>query len=563
MSTETNHLTQPRRALYSRAFRPLSWWIVISAVLLAWEYHRTHALRTTLTFGLTIEGKPVDPGVACSASVNNRAVMSGSVVPIGWRSIRVEAADAEPVQKSLFIWYGENSAGEINLPWSRGVLDMSIDPPAQEVRGKGPHHSFSLAGSSGKTVTIPVGHYEITARFEHFSEPYSVTVARNETNWLVIKPVVGAVSVVSDPPGAQFRLASVIKRDVAAEGTAPMLIRYLPESEYRLSIWRGEYLKEMSFAVKQGETNAIKVPFEYGTVTFASDPSGATIFRDGKEVGQTPATLSELRLGRYNFRLQKEGFQPVEVPIEVQSTNSITVSTNLVSLQYSEAMVNARLEAVRPSPDYQRALRLVEQALKAKPGDAEALTLRDRLENGLQEAERNQVEREKQRAAQKQQEELEARRRALAEKFHNATRNYAEAELFDTHQFEFRSDVATVRAAVLRAVRKTSTKWGLQREDRLNQNNILLHFTPSAILTLGRHCFVLVSEFGPGEVHVHAKFWDYVGMSEGTSILDAIIPDKTVAVHRKFFKPEQAAAVDQRRRDIAENFRRTLENELR
>ncbi len=140
---------------------------------------------------------------------------------------------------------------------------------------------------------------------------------------------------------------------------------------------------------------------------------------------------------------------------------------------------------------------------------------------------------------------------------------YTNAELFDAHRRDFRSDLPTVRAAILRAIRKTSIRWSMGQELRVDSQTIIFHCTPSGILMLGRRCSILASEVAPGEVQVYAKFWDYIGTSEGNSLIDALIPDKFVPVHKKFFKPDQATAIEQRRRDITENFFEKLQSELR
>ncbi|PWJ39258.1 PEGA domain-containing protein [Sediminitomix flava] len=61
-------------------------------------------------------------------------------------------------------------------------------------------------------------------------------------------------------------------------------------------------------------------------VNFSSQPSGAKIFIDGKEYGQTPSTVSLKRMGRlkgeastkqsYNVKVELEGFYPYEVIIK-------------------------------------------------------------------------------------------------------------------------------------------------------------------------------------------------------------------------------------------------------
>lgn len=47
-----------------------------------------------------------------------------------------------------------------------------------------------------------------------------------------------------------------------------------------------------------------------------SDPSGAKVYLDGKESGDTPMTLSDIKIGRHQIRVAKEGYEAYEVSVE-------------------------------------------------------------------------------------------------------------------------------------------------------------------------------------------------------------------------------------------------------
>lgn len=109
----------------------------------------------------------------------------------------------------------------------------------------------------------------------HLSEHHTVQVGRNETNSLLIKPNVGTLSVSSEPPGAEFSLSATGRNRINEQGNVPKLIEGLPAGNYQLRVWRGDYVKEMTPAVKKWETNRINVAFEYGEVRVVSEPDGA------------------------------------------------------------------------------------------------------------------------------------------------------------------------------------------------------------------------------------------------------------------------------------------------
>ena len=550
-----------RRVHLDRAFRPLLYWLVISAVLLAFDFHRKNAPLTTITFSVFIDREAVRNLGPNSATMGKQLVGPGSVVPVGWRRLRVSRADAGYAEVPLFVWYGSNNAGQIDLKWDRGTLDLAIAPRAKSVRVDGPHYSFSLANSSGISVSVPVGFYTVSSTFDYAFEQGPIEVLRGVTNRLVVRPAVGTLKLTSEPSGAKFLLSGGIQNNLTKTGDVPALIEGLPVGKYALRVWRDDYLKEEPIQIMKWETNRAFVQFEYGEVKVLSEPDGATIVAIGsngeKSVGQTPTTLGELRPGRYRFRLEKEGFSPVEVFTEVVGTNSITLSTNLMTVRYAEAMANARRDASSLSPDYRRALSNVELALKERPDDAGTLALKSEIEAAF----RGHEERV---AQDKKQADLDGRKSSAKEAFERATSGMRQPELFDTHIWEFQSQVSKVRDAVLRAFTKGSTVWIVDKETKISNETVAFHCHPKGLYSLGRQCVVVASQVDTDEVQVYAKFWDYVVSNKATlNLFQGVTPDSLIPVNKTYFPPEQAATIEARRRSLPENFHKTLQNEMR
>ena len=84
-----------------------------------------------------------------------------------------------------------------------------------------------------------------------------------------------------------------------------------------------EVLEKSSRAQIVDRTGEIKVGYEVevtirvGELAVSSDPSGATVYLDGKEVGKTPVVAPKVRPGRHQVRLELEGFDPYEAVEEV------------------------------------------------------------------------------------------------------------------------------------------------------------------------------------------------------------------------------------------------------
>jgi len=61
----------------------------------------------------------------------------------------------------------------------------------------------------------------------------------------------------------------------------------------------------------------VEVSIRTGELAVSSEPSGATMFLDGKEAGKTPFLSGKIRPGRHQVRLELEGFDPYEAVEEV------------------------------------------------------------------------------------------------------------------------------------------------------------------------------------------------------------------------------------------------------
>ncbi len=83
---------------------------------------------------------------------------------------------------------------------------------------------------------------------------------------------------------------------------------------------------------KSGEVRAgylVEITFKEGGLEVRSEPPGAKVYVDGKEVGETPADLSNIRVGGHVVRIGKEGYEPYEEKLKVGEGERKKVSISL------------------------------------------------------------------------------------------------------------------------------------------------------------------------------------------------------------------------------------------
>jgi hypothetical protein len=63
----------------------------------------------------------------------------------------------------------------------------------------------------------------------------------------------------------------------------------------------------------------VELTVKGGELEVKSEPSGAKVFLDGKEVGHTPLFIPDVRSGRHQIQVVKEGYDPYEISEDIGS----------------------------------------------------------------------------------------------------------------------------------------------------------------------------------------------------------------------------------------------------
>ena len=77
----------------------------------------------------------------------------------------------------------------------------------------------------------------------------------------------------------------------------------------------------------------VEVAVRVGELAVSSDPSGAAVYLDRKEVGKTPLALSKVRLGRHQIRVQREGQENWEREVDIEGDRKVEVYAQLKSVE--------------------------------------------------------------------------------------------------------------------------------------------------------------------------------------------------------------------------------------
>lgn len=109
----------------------------------------------------------------------------------------------------------------------------------------------------------------------------------------------------------------------------------------------GHQSQSISFSVKEKEvvTKTVEAPVPlYAILSVESVPTGATILLNGEEIGKTPK-VKQVVMGTYQLTLEKDGFAPKTIEIELKHNQRLTVKEELVKADKSAKKANESAKA--------------------------------------------------------------------------------------------------------------------------------------------------------------------------------------------------------------------------
>lgn len=526
--------------------RPLICWASASVLLLGWQYHAIESSRATVTFSVSMEGRKETTPV--SAWLNEQPYQSERPSGVGWKKLVLTADGFERFETNCLVGYGGKDFGNITLARSHGQLELTCEPKATQVSITGNEGVRQLTNVTCQTLTLPTGRYTVEARFTRFTVGETVEVGLNQTAQARFKPLMTAVQVSAEPEGAEFELTSDKSPRVTVSGTTPALLTDLPTGGYKLAISRGDYRKELQVSLDATRaTNELIVPFRYAKLSITSNPDGVNIEAGKRKSGRTPATL-ELPPGTHHLVFTKEGHLPTNLVVTLTETDAKTVAVELVNQRFAEAMENARRKSasgidpdralvdideallIRPGDEtalalqrdirfdqhmrkawllerqsgYTEALAEVKAALKLKPNDAKAVTLRSDWEKAQRAVEEVQA-RVKQEA---EEAEARARRNRPVRWLQELSRPIKHNELFEPQRLRFNGSATDAKTRIIRALRQ-SPAWNIEQSDALKDGG---HFIQAEASGKGwmQTAVIVLAPMAENETAIHFKLCAFV-----------------------------------------------------
>jgi formylglycine-generating enzyme required for sulfatase activity/serine/threonine protein kinase len=240
-------------------------------------------------------------------------------------NLRIMSPGYEPVETNVD--FGRKHSLDLppfRLVRSKGALQIRSEPSGAQFWMKSEDGQISREGVTPQTIgDLPTGKYSIIAHRGDWEMRESVEVQRGETTNKSFAFISAITNITSEPSGAEIFV------DGKSRGRAPLRLD-LPARRHELVAHLDGWLDEQQKIDVNGQReNAAHFVFANGSVKITSAPGGATVIANGKDLGQTPLVIEEVKPGEVTYELRQTGYKPGSVSGKVEPQQQTFLAARL------------------------------------------------------------------------------------------------------------------------------------------------------------------------------------------------------------------------------------------
>jgi eukaryotic-like serine/threonine-protein kinase len=220
-------------------------------------------------------------------------------------NLRIMSPGYEPVETTVDLRRKRAlDPSPFQLVRSKGAIQIQSDPVGAQFSMRSEDGQISHEGVAPQLINdIPTGKYSITARRGDWEMRGEVEVPRGGAVTKSFAFVSAITNITSEPSGAEIFI------DGKSRGRTPLRVD-LPARPHQLIAhldgWSDE---EQNIDVVAQRDNAAHFVFANGSVKITSAPGGATVIANGKDLGQTPLVIEEVKPGEVSYELRLSGYE--------------------------------------------------------------------------------------------------------------------------------------------------------------------------------------------------------------------------------------------------------------
>ncbi|HEV3392002.1 MAG TPA: bifunctional serine/threonine-protein kinase/formylglycine-generating enzyme family protein [Chthoniobacterales bacterium] len=315
-----------------RPTRPRSSWkIAIVAMLIVaigavafWFYSQRAGTSAEIHLKTTIQTDPPGALVILGDHAEKSPATFEELEPRRYR-LRVMSPGYEPIETMVDL--SARRAPQLPpfyLVRSKGALELQSDPAGARFSLRSEDGQISRDGVTPQTIAdLPTGKYSITAHRGNWEMRDQIEVQRGDTARKSFRFVTVPTKITSEPAGAEIAV------DGTPRGRTPIEIQ-LPASTHVLTAhlegWPNE---EEKVDIGPQQPSMAHFVFANGSVKLTSAPGGASVRANGKELGQTPLVIEEVKPGQVIYELHLSGYNSTTVTGKVDPQQQTFLAARL------------------------------------------------------------------------------------------------------------------------------------------------------------------------------------------------------------------------------------------
>jgi hypothetical protein len=211
---------------------------------------------------------------------------------------------------------------------NKGTITVDSYPSQAEVYINGEH-----IGTTPLSKSLKIGKYIVEVKkegYKVYSKEIEIKIGKETIVIANLERMVGGLSIKTEPDGANVYI------DGKNYGTTPIEIYDIEIGKHEVLITKEGYkslIKEVEIKDEVIEISEVLVK-GVSKAYINSNPKGATVLIDGKEVGKTPLEIKEISLGRHFVTLKALGYEEMTKTIDVKEDVN-TFTFNLIQLNHA------------------------------------------------------------------------------------------------------------------------------------------------------------------------------------------------------------------------------------
>jgi TonB family protein len=150
---------------------------------------------------------------------------------------------------------------------------------------------------------------------------------------VTLSAIYGSLDLTSTPDSLDFavRTAADPTGKPAFTGTTPASLTSVPHGDYVVTFRRpGCRDHTVPVTVEKGVKSPVDTKYVDGSLDLTSDPSGASVNKDGSFLGTTPLSLHDLTPKTAKFDLTLPGYDPTPISVEIPEGQTLKYSAQLL-----------------------------------------------------------------------------------------------------------------------------------------------------------------------------------------------------------------------------------------